>query len=412
MRLIQLATIAGLCSWWLLASAAAEDWGRWRGPSFDGVSKETQWSDQWPTGGPTIKWQVNVGVGFSSMAVANGRLFTIGNRDNVDSVVCLDAASGRVEWQHNYESPLDDRFFEGGPTSTPTVEGDRVYTLGRHGDLFCLGARDGKVIWSKNIAKETEANVPGWGFAGSPVVHQRLLLLSVGEAGTAVDKLTGEVVWTSAGEAGYMTPHPINIDNHWYALIASGRAVHCVDIETGELAWRHRWLTTYGCNAADPIVDGGQVFISSGYNRGAALLDVSPKAARVVWSNKEMQNQLNSSVKLGPYLFGFDGNDTGEVKLKCIEFATGKVRWSEAGFGLGSLMAAGDRLIILSDDGQLVVARALPNGFSAIARAKVLGGKCWSVPVLANGNIHCRNAAGEIVCVDVQLLTPNATVKE
>lgn len=381
----------------------AEDWPRWRGPQGNGISRETRWNHRWPKDGPKLQWRANVGVGFSSMVVSHGRVFTIGNRDNVDTVWCLDSADGKVLWQHDYESPLDDRFFEGGPTSTPTIDGDRVYTLGRQGDLFCFQTQDGKVVWSNNIAQTTEASVPGWGFAGSPVVHGNLLLLNVGEAGTAVDKDTGELMWTSGnGEAGYMTPHPLKLDDRWYVLIASGRAYQCVDIDSGTLAWRHRWLTTYGCNAADPLVDGNRVFISSGYNRGAALLEVTPAEAKVVWANKELQNQLSSSVKIGDYVYGFNGNDTGEVELKCIDFSTGTPAWSHSDFGLGSLMASGDRLIILSDDGELVVAPASPKNFEPVARAKILDGKCWTVPVLANGYIYARSAAGSLVCIDVQ----------
>ena len=388
---------------WLCLTLRAEDWHRWRGPRADGISNETTWTHQWPTSGPAIRWRADVGVGFSSVVVADGRLFTIGNSENVDTVWCFDALTGNVIWQHAYESALDDRFFEGGPTSTPTVDGDRVYTLGRQGDLFCFQAQDGNIVWSKNIAQETEASIPGWGFAGSPLVHDQLLILNVGEAGTAIDKMTGEVVWTSgSGEAGYMTPHRLKIGDRWYALIASGRAYQCVDLESGALAWRHRWLTTYGCNAADPIVDGSRVFISSGYNRGAALLDVTATAANVVWANKEMQNQLNSSIKIGDYVFGFDGNDTGEVQLKCIEFATGKPRWSQPGFGLGSLTAAGERLIVLSENGELLVAPASPDGFQPAARAKILDGKCWTVPVLSNGHIYGRDATGSVVCIDVR----------
>ena len=160
------------------------------------------------------------------------------------------------------------------------------------------------------------------------------------------------------------------------------------------------------------LVDGRLAFISSGYNRGAALLDMTATAAQVVWANKEMQNQLNSSVKIGPYVYGFSGNDTGEVELKCIEFATGQPRWSSPGLGLGSLMAAGERLIILSADGELLIADASPDEFRPTARAKVLTGKCWTVPVLANGNIYCRNAAGELVCINVQSATSSESTKE
>lgn len=381
----------------------AEDWYCWRGPTLDGISTETDWSDSWPVDGPSQLWKTNVGTGFSSVAVSHNRLFTLGNTNDVDTIFCLDALTGKELWKYSYDAPLDDRFFEGGPTSTPTVDGEVVYVLSRQGDLFCLHRDDGKVRWSKNVAEETGAPVPGWGFSGSPVVRNKLLLLNVGEAGTAVNKLTGDIVWHSAAsEAGYMTPLPIRHQNLQLVVIASGRQYSGVDVATGEVKWQHRWLTTFGCNAADPIAKGTQVFISSGYNRGSALLEMTAGSPTVVWSNKEFQNQFSSSVLLGDYLFGVDGNDTAEQSFKCVEFATGKIAWTHKGLGAASLMAAGDRLIILSGSGELVIASASPKSFEPRARCQAVTGKCWTVPVLSNGRIYCRSASGELVCLEVR----------
>ena len=388
--------------WLSLSTANGDDWPIWRGPLRNGVSAEKNWQHSWPTNGPNVLWKAAVGIGFSSVAVANGRLYTMGNSDNQDTVTCLETKSGNVLWKHSYACPLDDRFFEGGPTSTPTVDGDRVFTLSRQGDVFCFDALSGQVVWSKNVQKEAEARIPGWGFSSSPMVHDNKLILNVGDAGMAIDKVSGAILWKSGpGEAGYMTPHPIKIGDSWFALIASGKFYQCVDLESGLVAWKHRWLTTNGCNAADPIVIGDQVFVSSGYGRGAALLSFTDSAAKVVWNNTEMQNQLNSSVYIDGHLYGFDGDEGGEVQLKCMEFLSGEVRWSHTGLGAGSLMVADNHLIILSEAGELSIAPVSSNGFETISSAKILDGKCWTVPVLSNGLIYCRNAAGELACVDV-----------
>jgi len=385
-----------------LSTADGEDWPIWRGPSKNGVSAEKSWQHNWPVAGPNVLWKANVGIGFSSVTVADGRLFTIGNSDNQDTVICLEAQTGKVLWKHSYDCPLDDRFFEGGPTSTPTVDGDHVYTLSRQGDLFCFDAISGKIIWSKNIQQEAEVRVPGWGFSSSPVVHDNKLILNVGESGIAIDKGNGTILWKSgAGEAGYMTPHPLKIGDRWFALIASGKFYQCVDLESGTVVWKHRWLTTNGCNAADPIVDGDQVFISSGYGRGAAVLSFNRTAAKVIWNNTEMQNQLNSSVLVDGHLYGFDGDEGGEVQLRCMEFASGEVLWSHTGLGAGSLMVADNQLIILSETGELSIAPVSSKVFETTSAAKILDGKCWTVPVLSNGLIYCRNATGELACVDV-----------
>ena len=387
-------------------SLRSEDWPNYRGPSLNGISNESNWSESWPAKGPRIVWRSNVGTGFSSCVISQGRLYTLGNTEDQESLFCIDIRNGMPLWKHTYDCDLDDRFFEGGPTSTPTVDGERVFSLSRPGDLICVEAKTGKVHWEKNVQRDIEMRVPGWGFASSPVVHGDRLLLGVGESGLALDKRNGDVIWKSGnGEAGYMTPLPFKLGDRWFALIASGKFYQCVDLDDGRVVWRHRWLTTYGCNAAAPIVRGSQAFISSGYGRGASLLNLREDSYELVWSTKEMGNQLNSSILIDGNIYGFDGDDGGEVQLKCLEFATGEVKWSFSGLGLGSLMAANNRLIALSQEGELLIAPASPAGFQTTARAKVLEGKCWTVPVLSDGFIYCRNAAGDIVCVDVHSQT-------
>lgn len=382
---------------------AADDWPRWRGPQQNGISSEAEWSHEWPRQGPPVVWRADVGTGFSSMAVSGGRLVTMGNRDNTDTVYCLDAASGQLLWKHAYPCPLDDRFFEGGPTSTPTIDGDRVYTLSRQGHLFCFELATGRIVWSVDVHERTGIRIPGWGFAGSPVVHEDLLLLNVGSHGVALRKDSGQLVWQSEdAEAGYNTPVLVRRQGRVCAVLASGKYFHAVDVRTGQVVWQLRWLTRFGCNAADAIVRGDQVFISSGYNRGCALLRWSEPQPEVLWQNKAMQNQFGTSVLLDGYLYGIDGDTTGQRLLKCMEWSSGRVMWSAEGIGSGSLIAAGGRLVLLSEMGELIVARPSPERFEPLARAVVLSGKCWTPPVLANGRIYCRAAAGDLVCLDVR----------
>ncbi|MEQ1827054.1 MAG: PQQ-binding-like beta-propeller repeat protein [Pirellula sp.] len=381
----------------------AEDWPNYRGRNHDGISSETNWTDQWPKSGPRELWRTNVGVGFTSCSIANDRLFVGGNMDGEESLYCIHATTGKRLWKYTYECDLDDRFFEGGPTSTPTIDGDRVYFLSRPGDLLCLEADTGKLNWSKNLPESVLVRVPGWGFAGSPVVQGERLILNVGESGLALDKLTGDMLWKSGdAEAGYMTPFPFQMENKWFALIASGKFYHCVDLESGSVLWKHRWLTTYGCNAASPIVFGSNAFFSSGYGRGSTLVALKSDSYEVVWANKGMQNQFNSSVLIDGSLYGFDGDEGGEVFFKCMDFAAGGEHWSYPGLGSGALTAANGKLIILSQNGELIIANASSKEFSPTSKAKVLDGKCWTVPVLCNGKIYCRNAAGDVVCLDVR----------
>lgn len=382
--------------------AVAEDWFRFRGPNLDGISLEQDWSHDWTAGGPPTLWTAQVGTGLSGTTTSAGRLYTLGNEDNVDTIHCLDAATGAPIWNHSYPSPTDPNEFEGGPTSTPTVDGEIVYTLSRSGQLFALDKATGKIRWNKNIADETEVRIPAWGFAGSPFVAGDLLILNVGDSGVAVNKADGATIWKSADrDAGYGSPVPISVAGKPALIIASGRSYVCVDRESGEELWRQRWLTTFGCNAADPIVSDGHVFLSSGYNRGSALLKTSAAGVETVWKHKEFQNQLVTSVLIDGHLYGASGDVATGAELVCMEMMTGKVTWREESIAVGSLSAAGNRLIVISDTGELIIVSASADKFQPLARHQVVDGKCWTAPVLSDGRIYVRAADGQIACVDV-----------
>ena len=164
----------------------ADDWPQWRGPQRNGISTEKGWTDQWPKDGPPILWKASVGLGFSSCVVGSGRVYTMGHADNTDTVFCFDADSGRQIWKHSYPADLGDKFYEGGTTGTPTIDGDRVFSLSKWGDLFCFEAATGKIVWSRNIPKDTEAPIPTWGFSGAPTVFENLLLLNMPTLGETV----------------------------------------------------------------------------------------------------------------------------------------------------------------------------------------------------------------------------------
>lgn len=378
-------------------AAHANDWYRWRGPNADGISKETGWSTQWPAEGPKQLWKAKVGVGFASFAVSQGRVFITGNTKDTDNIFCFDANSGAEVWKYSYAAKLDPKYYEGGTSATPTVDGDRVYTFSKRGVVHCLDAAKGTVVWTKNLAEEVKAKMPTWGFAGSVFIEGDLAILNVGTAGAALDKKTGKVVWSSGeAESGYSTPVPFDAGGERAVLLAIKQSVVALRVKDGKELWSYPWKTEYDVNAADPVVAGTKVFVSSGYNHGGALLDVSSGQPKLVWENKNMRNQFNSSVLWQGHLYGVDEN-----QLRCLVFDTGEVKWTEKSVGKGSLMLADGKLIVLSDKGELLLAEAAPAGFKPLARAQVLGGKCWTTPVLANGKIYCRNAAGDVVCVNV-----------
>ncbi len=223
-----------------LRPASSDDWPRYRGPSHNGISADTSWSHRWSETGPTVAWSAQVGTGFSSCSISDQRLFTIGNQQNIDIVFCFDSSSGTLLWTHSYDSPGDPNEFEGGPTSTPTVDGQVVFTLARGGDLFALDAATGNVKWHKTLAAENQIPIPTWGFTGSPLVDGERLLLNIGDAGAAVNKISGDLVWKSENrECGYSSPIPIEIQSPKKVVFGSGRSYVCIDPETGKRQWRH-----------------------------------------------------------------------------------------------------------------------------------------------------------------------------
>lgn len=390
-------TLLGL----ICSAARANDWPNWRGPDHNGISKETGWSAQWPAEGPKQLWKANVGIGFASFAVSNGRVYTVGNEKDTDTVFCLDANNGKEVWHYSYGAPLDAKYYEGGPAATPTVDDGRVYTLSKRGVAHCLDAVKGTVIWSRDLAVELKAKMPSWWFAGSVLIEGDLALLNVGSAGAALDKKSGKVIWSSGtDESGYGTPVPFAADGKRAVTFPIKQHIVAVNPADGKELWRILWKTSYDVNAADPIVADGKLFVSSGYGHGGAVFDLSSTPPKEIWQNKNLRNQFNPSVVLAGHLFGIDDDTSKPATLRCVDFQTGVVKWT-APTGFGSVTAADGKLIVLTAKGELIVAEASPAGFKPLSRAQVLGGKCWTTPVLANGKICCRNAAGAVVCVDV-----------
>lgn len=380
----------------------AEDWPRWRGPHLNGISQEKGWSSQWPAEGPRKLWSAKVGIGFSSFSVASGKVLTLGNHNNQDSVFCLDAKAGTLLWKHTYDCPLDPRYYDGGTSATPTMDGDKVYSLSRKGHLFCFNLADGKVVWQKNLTKDLGVEIPEWGFASSPLIEGDLLIVNVGSAGTALKKSNGEVAWTSGkGPSGYSSAVPYEHAGKRYVAMASHEHVLAAEVATGKTAWMHPWKTDYNINAADPVIQGSEVFISSGYNHGAALLKLTDATPTVLWENKSLHTQFSTAVLIGGHLYGIDGNNGRDCSLKCVAWQTGQTVWEKKGAGMGSLMAADGKLLVMWEKGAITVVNATPQAYQELSRAQVLGGKSWTQPVLSNGRLYCRNSVGEVVCLDV-----------
>ncbi len=329
----------------------------------------------------------------------------MGNKDDVDSVFCFDAGSGRLIWKQSYACPTDPKYYEGGPSSTPTVDGNAVYTLSRKGNLYCFSADAGQILWSKNLPTELGVQIPVWGFASSALIEGDKLFLNVGTQGAAFEKASGKLLWsTGKAASGYSTPLPCDFAGQPALALMTGAGAVAVDAGSGKKIWQYLWKANFDINAADPVINNNQVFVSSAYAKMDALLQINGTAPNVLWRNQTLCNQINSSVLLNGYLYGVDGNagPSPSATLKCVDWKTGTEQWNFPDLGGGALMIADGKIIAISDNGELMVGPASPKSFSPISRVQVLGGRSWTVPVLANGRIYCRNARGDLVCLDVR----------
>jgi outer membrane protein assembly factor BamB len=385
------------------ASAEEGDWNRWRGPNHNGIAATNKLTAAFPAAAPKELWKVQIGVGFSSVAISDGKVYASGNAGNKDTIWCLNVADGKVAWSHSYDAPVDPNLYEGGPNSTPTVDGDKVYTLGRRGQVFCFDKVSGKVVWADNLMQKTGAQLPDWGFSGSPLVESDVVIYNVGSAGVGLDKATGKVLWRSgSSKAGYGSPVPFTFNGQRGVALFAAKALVALNPATGQQLWSFPWETSYDVNAADPVVMNDYFFISSGYNRGCALIRVQGNRPQLVWENKNMRNQFNPSVVLGGMLVGIDGNTTERATLKAIDPRSGQARWVyQQPVGNGGVIAAGNQLIVLTGNGTLMVGPVSASGFQPKASSQILGGKTWTVPAFAHGKLYARNAKGDLVCVDL-----------
>ena len=448
-----------------VGAAPAADWPQWMGPDRDGVWREDGVLSKFPEGGPKVLWRQPVGMGYSGPAVANGKVFVTdrvlasgqenpGNpfdRETVvggnERVLCLDAKTGKPLWEHAYPSAYKISY-AAGPRCVPTVDGGRVYTLGAMGDLLCLDAESGKVVWSKNFIDDFDANVPVWGFSSPPLIDGDNLICLVGGSDgrlvVAFDKATGKEVWKSQtfnqGDFGYSPPVIYDLAGKRTLVIWQPKELVGLDPGTGEKLWSVPFTVKAALTAPMPRkVGADEVFVTSFYN-GSMLVKATPAGAAPVWTSKARGERPNLTTDLSsimPTPFVKDGYVYGigsYGELRCLEVQTGERMWFTMAATRGRLtpervrdreepstaqpwverwsnaflVANGDKFFLFNEQGELVIARLTPEGYTELGRAVLLdptnkmAGRpvVWTHPAYADKCVFARNDK-EIVCVSL-----------
>ena len=391
------------------AQTAVADWPQYLGTQRDGVYRGPALADTWGSGGPKVVWTKPVGQGFSGPVVADGRLILFHRVGNSEMVQSLDARTGAEQWSYGYSTSYRDDFgFDEGPRAVPVVANGIVYTFGAEGQLHAVSLTTGTRLWSEDTAGRFKVAKGFFGAAGSPLVEDGRVIANIGGKGAGIvafDAKTGKVVWTATDdEASYSSGVAATIAGKRYAIFLTRAGLVGLDPATGTVQFQRRWRARQNAsvNAATPLVAGDLIFISAEYGPGAGALRLEGTTLTDLWtSNDALSNHYSTSVMRDGYLFGFHGRQEFGPSFRAVELKTGRVRWSQDRFMAGSVILAGDRLLILRENGELVLAPASPDGFKPLARAQVLPETVRAFPALANGFLYARNEK-TLVCLDLR----------
>lgn len=379
------------------AKPAKNYWTDFRGPTRDGRYDEATIKTSWPTGGLPQLWKQPVGGGYASFVIAEGRAYTIEQRRQQEVVAAYDVETGRELWTHGWDAEFRESLGGDGPRATPTWHDGRVYALGASGEFRCLDGKTGKLIWNRNILSDNGAQNIDWGMSASPlVVDDKVIVLPGGGSGKSVvayNRLSGAPVWKALNDqASYTSPMLVTLSGKRQVLVVTASRIVGVAVEDGALLWETPWQNSASINVAQPIVlNQNRFFISAGYGKGAALIEVTGAgrsfSARKVWENNSMKNKFNSSVLQNGYIYGLD-----EGILTCVEAATGERKWKGGRYGYGQVLLASGHLIITTESGEVVLVRATPDAHAEVARFTALEGRTWNTPAIAGGRLLVRNA--------------------
>ena len=380
------------------------DWTRFRGSDGNSISIEKGWNPEAIAKNKKLKplWMQETGMGYSSVSIKGDYVYTLGldRKDFSENVICMNINDGKIKWQYNFPSRA---YQYVGSRSTPFLEDNYIYVTGCNGQVLCLDALSGSLIWQRDLIKDFQARRPTWGFAGSPAIEGDLLIVNANTNGIALNKKTGDTVWaSSSGICGYATPVAFTYNDVRYTAIFGMNKLYIVEVSNGKVLTDYDWVTSYDINAADPIISGNKIFISSDYGKGSECLELKDNKLTKLWSS-DMGNHFTTSVLIGNYLYGVSGNIDGNTILKCIDFNTGEKKWEDGKELYSSFIIADEnKMIGISTIGKLFIGKISESGFKKISENKLKNNIYWTTPVLCRGMIFIRNQSGNLYCIDVR----------
>jgi len=374
-------------------------WTDFRGPLRDGHYRERPVRTAWPREGLKPLWKQPIGGGYASFVSAGGRAFTIEQRGSQEVVAAYDVATGRELWTTGWDTVFRESMGGDGPRATPTWADGRVYALGGAGELRALDEASGRTLWRTNILQDAGAANLQWGMAAAPlVVDSTVVVLPGGRNGQSVvayDRASGARAWSALDDqAAYASPMLVTIGGVRQILVFSATRLLGMTPAGERVLWEYPWKTNYDVNAAQPLmVSENRIFISSGYGTGAAVIELTESAGafavREVWRNIRMKNQFTSSVLHEGFIYGLD-----ESILACLDAATGAVKWKGGRYGYGQVLLASGHVIVLTEEGELVLIRATAERHQEVGRSPALEGKTWNHPAMTDGYLLLRNGVG------------------
>jgi outer membrane protein assembly factor BamB len=387
----------------------ARDWPQFLGPTRDGVYTGPALAESWGASGPRVVWKKTVGAGLSGPVVAGGRVILFHRQDNREIVEAMEPASGKTIWRYQYPTTYHDDFgFDEGPRAVPVVSNGVVYTFGAEGQLHAVSLDTGRRVWSVDAMRRYEVPKGFFGAAGSPLVEDGRVIANIGgrTAGiVAFEAQTGKELWrATADPASYSSGMAATFAARRVAMFLTRSGLVGLEPATGAVVYQQAWRSRSqsSVNVATPLVVGDLVFISAEYGPGAGVFQAAGQTLSPVWSsNDALSNHYATSVHRDGILYGFHGRQESGPSLRAVELRTGRVRWTVDQFRAGTITLAGDRLLIVREGGELVLAPASPEAFKPLARAQVLTGTVRAYPAVSDGFVYVRND-NTLICLDLR----------